>query len=256
LPLNGRAVFSLANLTPGVNPNGGGATPHMGGGRNATSEVQIEGMTNIAPENNIGVNARVYEPQVDSVEEFNVQVNSLAAEYGRFAGGVINVVTKSGTNAIHGTAYDFLRNSAMDANNFFANRAGRGKGSFKRNQWGGTVGGPVFLPKLYDGRDKSFFFAGLEGTNSRSQSVYTGTMPIEPWLAGDFSGLRTAGGQPITIYDPLTVRERPRKSWEVHPQPFRREQNSGRSDGSCGRECGEVLSEAQHSTIQPLHERQ
>jgi Carboxypeptidase regulatory-like domain len=148
LPLNGRGVFNLANLTPGVNPTGGGATPAMGGGRNATSELQIDGVTNIAPENNIGINQRIYEPQVDAVEEFNVQVNTLAAEYGRFAGGVINVATKSGTNSLHGTAYDFLRNSTLDANNFFANRAGRGKGSFKRNQWGGTVGGPIYLPKL------------------------------------------------------------------------------------------------------------
>ena len=171
LPLNGRSAFSLANLTPGVNPTGGGATPAMGGGRNAMSELQIDGMTDIAPENNIGINNRVYEPQVDAVEEFNVQVNALAAEYGRFAGGVINVATKSGTNDIHGTAYDFLRNSKMDANDFFANRAGRAKGSFKRNQWGGTVGGPIIMPKLYNGKDKSFFFFGFEGTNSEPECI-------------------------------------------------------------------------------------
>ena len=220
LPLNGRAVFNLSYLTPGVNPTGGGATPAMGGGRNATSELQIDGMTDIAPENNIGINARVYEPQVDSVEEFTVQVNSLAAEYGRFAGGVINVVTKSGTNSLHGTAYDFLRNSTLDANNFFANRAGRGKGSFKRNQWGGTAGGPIYLPNIYDGRDKSFFFFGFEGTNARSQTVYTGTMPITPWRQGDFSDLRTSGGQPITIYDPLTVRQDPANPGRYIRDPF------------------------------------
>ncbi len=220
LPLNGRAVFSLANLTPGVNPTGGGATPHMGGARNAISELQIDGVTDIAPENNIGINARVYEPQVDAVEEFNVQINSLAAEYGRFAGGVINVVTKSGTNRLHGTVYDFLRNSKLDANNFFANRAGRGKGSFKRNQWGGTAGGPIYLPGLYDGRDKSFFFVGFEATNSRSQSVYTGTMPLEPWRVGDFSDLRTSGGQFITIYDPLTVRPDPANPGKYIRDPF------------------------------------
>ncbi len=110
LPLNGRGVFTLANLTPGVNPTGGGATPGMGGGRNAMSDVQIDGMTDIAPENNVGINNRIFGPQVDAVQEFSVQVNSLAAEYGRFAGGVINVVTKGGTNALHGTAYDYVRN--------------------------------------------------------------------------------------------------------------------------------------------------
>jgi len=137
LPLNGRSVFSLANLTPGVNPTGGGSTPHLGGSRNAISELQIDGITDIAPENNVGINDRIYEPQVDAVEEFSVQINAINAEYGRFGGGVINVVTRSGTNSIHGAAYDFLRNSKLDANNFFANRAGRGKDSFKRNQWAG-----------------------------------------------------------------------------------------------------------------------
>ena len=206
LPLNGRSAFALAQLTPGVNPTGGGSTPHMGGARNAISELQIDGVTDITPNNNIGINDRVYEPQVDAVEEFNVQINSLAAEYGRFAGGVINVVTKSGTNELHGTAYDFLRNQKLDANNFFANRAGRKMGAFKRNQWGGTVGGPIYIPGLYNGRDKSFFFVGVETTNSRSGSVFTGTMPLAPWRTGDFSALKTSSGQPITIYDPLTVR--------------------------------------------------
>jgi len=220
LPLNGRAVFSLANLTPGVNPTGGGATPHMGGARNAISELQIDGVTDIAPENNIGINARVYEPQVDAVEEFNVQINSLAAEYGRFAGGVINVVTKSGTNRFHGTAYNYLRNSKMDANDFFANRAGRRKGSFKRNQWGGTAGGPIYIPGLYDGRDKSFFFTGFEATNARSLAVYTGTMPLEPWRVGDFSDLRTSAGAPITIYDPLTGRPDPANPGRFIRDPF------------------------------------
>ncbi len=220
LPLNGRSPFSLANLTPGVNPTGGGATPAMGGGRNATSELQIDGMTDIAPENNIGINNRVYEPQVDAVAEFSVQVNSLAAEYGRFAGGVINVVTRSGTNSMHGTAYDYLRNSVLDANDFFANRAGRGKGSFKRNQWGGTVGGPIFIPHLYNGKNKSFFFVGFEGTNARSLSVYTGTVPPAAWRAGDFSNLKTSGGQPITIYDPSTVRADPNNPGKYIRDPF------------------------------------
>jgi len=210
LPLNGRSAFALANLTPGVNPTGGGSTPNIGGGRNATSDLQIDGVTDLAAENNPGITNRIYEPQVDAVQEFTIQVNALAAEYGRFGGGVINVATKSGTNKLHGTAYDFLRNSKLDANNFFANRAGRPRGSFKRNQWGGTLGGPLFVPGVYDGRDKSFFFVGLEGTNSRSRSVYTGTVPIDEWRTGDFSNLRNASGAPITLYDPLTVREDPK----------------------------------------------
>lgn len=209
LPLNGRSAFSLAGLAPGVNPTGGGATPHMSGSQTSTSEVQIDGATNVGPGAIGGMNRRIYEPQVDAVEEFSVQINGLAAEYGRFAGGVINVATKSGTNQFHGTAYNFLRNSKLDATNFFVNRAGRKKSDFKRNQYGGTVGGPVLIPRLYNGRDKTFFFAGYEGTNARSQAVYTTTVPIAPWKTGDFSNLRTAAGQSIIIHDPLTGRVDP-----------------------------------------------
>lgn len=220
LPLNGRSAFSLAGLAPGVNPTGGGATPHMSGSQTSTSEVQIDGATNVTAGVIGGLNHLVYEPQVDAVEEFSVQLNGLAAEYGRFAGGVINVVTKTGTNALHGSAYDFLRNSQLDANNFFANRAGRGKGAFKRNQWGATVGGPVFLPGLYDGRDKTFFFFGFEATQPRTQSVFSGTVPPAEWRAGDFSNLRTAAGAPIILYDPLTGRPDPANASRFIRDPF------------------------------------
>jgi hypothetical protein len=218
LPLNGRSAFGLASLTPGVNPTGGGSTPRMSGGRNGTSELQIDGVTDIGPDDNPGISSSYYEPQVDAVEEFSVQINALSAEYGRFGGGVINVATKSGTNKLHGTAYDFLRNSTLDANNFFANRAGQGKGSFKRNQWGGTVGGPIVLPKLYNGRDKSFFFIGFEATQPRSRSIFTGTVPIDSWRQGNFSNLRNASGAPVTIYDPLTVKDNQGK-WTRSPFP-------------------------------------
>jgi hypothetical protein len=173
LRLNGRSAFSLAGLVPAINPTGGGATPHISGSQTSTSEVQIDGAIDISPGAIGGLNRRVYEPQVDSVEEFSVQVNGLDAEYGRFAGGVINVMTKSGTNQIHGSAYEFLRNSKLDANNFFANRAGRPKSDFKRNQFGGTVGGPVWIPGVYRGVDETFFFAGYEKAIARSQAVFT-----------------------------------------------------------------------------------
>jgi hypothetical protein len=220
LPLNGRDAFALAGLAPGVNPTGGGATPHISGSQTSTSEVQIDGASAVTANVIGGLNRLVYEPQVDAVQEFSVQVNGLAAEYGRFAGGVLNVVTKSGTNVFHGTAYDFLRNSELDANNFFANRAGQGKGSFKRNQWGGTVGGPVWIPPLYNGKDKTFFFVGYEATNVRSQSVFAGTVPIPAWRAGDFSTLRNASGNLIAIYDPLTVQADPSNPGQFIRSPF------------------------------------
>jgi hypothetical protein len=112
---------------------------------------------------------------------------------------VINLVTKSGTNQFHFTAFEFHRNSALDANNFFSNRAGVGKGSFKRNQFGGNVGGPVI-------KDKTFFFVNYEGDLRGQASVGTFTVPIQAWRNGDFRGLKNASGQDIIIYDPLTTK--------------------------------------------------
>jgi len=221
LPLNGRSVISLANLTPGVNPTGGGATPGMGGGRNAMSEIQIDGATDIAPENNVGINNRIYDPQVDAVQEFSVQVNSLQAEYGRFAGGVINVVTKSGTNELHGTAFEYVRNPWFNANGFINNRQGRKRAGAKIHQFGYTVGGPVYLPGLYDGRNRSFFFTDYEGTINRNTANATATVPLPEWLAGDFSNLRnSAGTSLITIYDPTTVRQDPSDPTKWIRDPF------------------------------------
>jgi hypothetical protein len=192
LPLLGRSVIALANLTPGVNPTGGGATPGMGGGRNAMSEIQIDGATNIAPENNVGINSRIYDPQVDAVQEFSVQINALQAEYGRFAGGVINVVTKSGTIELHGTAYEFLRNPALNANGFINNRQGRKRAGAKIHQFGFTAGGPVMIPGLFDGRNRSFFFTDYEDTLNRNISNATATVPLPEWLAGTFPTCATA----------------------------------------------------------------
>ncbi|MBZ5584633.1 MAG: carboxypeptidase-like regulatory domain-containing protein [Acidobacteriia bacterium] len=220
LPLNGRSVFNLANLTPGVNPTGGGATPGMGGGRNAMSDVQIDGMTDIAPENNVGINNRIFDPQVDAVQEFSVQVNSLAAEYGRFAGGVINVVTKGGTNQIHGTAYDYVRNPWFNANGFINNKYLRPRSGSKQNQYGFTVGGPVYIPHVFDGRNKSFFFADLENSPTRGAFNVQLTMPLDEWKAGNFSNLKTSSGTPIIIYDPKTVRQDPNNPTKYIRDPF------------------------------------
>jgi len=106
LPDNGRNPFDFALLVPGVNNTGGASTPHIGGSRNGNNEQLIDGMTNILPENNVGNNESAYNPIIDSVQEVNVQTSVLPAEYGRFSGGTISLITKGGTNNIHGT---FLR---------------------------------------------------------------------------------------------------------------------------------------------------
>lgn len=199
LPLNGRNPFSLATLVPGVNNVGGASTPHIGGSRNAVNEEELDGMTNILPENNVGNNVSAYTPIVDSVQEFSVQTNSLSAEYGRFGGGVINLVTKSGTNQWHGGLFEFSRNSILNANDFFANRAGQAKPDSNERQYGGTLGGPIVIPRVYDGHDRSFFFFGFQGDNAATAAVVTDTVPTTAFRKGDFSALGT------TIYDPLTV---------------------------------------------------
>jgi len=193
LPLNARNPFALAGLSPGVvSSNDGESTPHMGGSRNAVSEAQVDGVTIIVPENNVGVNKRVYDPPIDSVQEFSVQTNALSAEYGRFGGGVINVVTKSGTNQFHGTAFGFFRNSALDANDFFANRAGRAKTDSSRKQYGGSVGGPVF-------KDKTFFFFDYQKTLPNNPSNFSGSVPPAAWRTGNFSSFNSI------IYNPYSA---------------------------------------------------
>ncbi len=200
LPLNGRNPFALAELVPGVNNVGGGSTPHIGGSRNSVNEEQIDGVTNILPENNVGNTSAAYTPIVDSVNEFSVQTNALSAEYGRFGGGVINVVTKSGTNDWHGGAFTFARNGVLNSNDFFANRSGQPKPDMHRYQYGGTLGGPILIPKVYDGRNKTFFFFGFEETKEADNAVETDTVPTLAQRSGDFS----AAGNP-TVYDPTTA---------------------------------------------------
>ena len=207
LPLNGRNPFALASLAPGVAP-APGSSPFISGGRNATSEVTIDGVSNVNAENNVSILDLNYTPSVDAVQEFSVQTNSVSAEFGRLGGGVINLITKSGTNQYRATGFEFHRHSNLDATNFFTNRAGQRKGDFKRNQFGGNFGGPVTLPG-YNGSDRTFFFVNYEGLRQESASVSTFTVPLPEWRAGDFSNLRNGSGQPIIIYDPATTRPDP-----------------------------------------------
>src|SRR5262249_42730321 len=155
------------------------------------STVTIDGGINSAPRGTTHLN--VYSPNVDSVAEFKVQTNSMSAEFGRSNGGSISVVTKSGTNSLHGTAYWFLRNRAFDANDFFSNRAGIPLGALNRHQAGFTLGGPVFLPKVYDGKDKTFFFVDYEAYRESVGQPNSFTVPTALERTGDFSRTVIAG---------------------------------------------------------------
>ncbi len=189
LPLNGRNALDLLSTQPGVTPGNpdntsGGAQYSIGGGRTDSITFLLDGGNN----NNLLNNAYVANPNPDTIAEFRILESNYSAEYGRNAGGVVSIVTKSGTNSLHGTAYDYVRNEALNANDFFSNELGQPRNILKRNQFGGTIGGPIFIPKVIDGRNKLFFFFGYQGQrqNSIAQqgnvNVYT---PLE--AQGNFS---------------------------------------------------------------------
>ncbi len=135
-------------------------------------------------------------PSPDAIAEFKVQSNLLPAEFGRSLGGAINISLRSGTNLFHGTLFHFLRNNRLDANNFF--NSGRARPAFQQNQFGGALGGPVYLPKAYDGRNRTFWFANYQGTRVRKGLTRLFTVPTAATRGGDFTGLST-------IYDPETT---------------------------------------------------
>ena len=208
LPTN-RNPFGVATLTSGVIPGGGGSTPWISGGRNATSEILIDGNTGIVPENNVSINDGGYIPIMDSIAEVTVIKNSLAAEYGRTGGGVLTSTTRSGGNTPHFGLFEYFRNPALNANSWGNNRNGVKRPSCcSFNQYGFNVGGPVVIPHLYDGHNKTFLFWSHQFTKNSSIQVPTATVPIQEWRDGNFSNLRQANpgaGNPlIVIYDPLT----------------------------------------------------
>ena len=142
----------------GVNPQAWG-NYQIGGGMAGQSVTFIDG----APDNDVYDNNTAIIPSQDSIKEFKVETNNLSAEYGRLAGGAINFTTKSGTEKLHGSGWEFIRNRVLNANTFYGNMAGLPTPAFTQNQYGFNFGGPVIIPKVYDGRRKTFFFVNWEG---------------------------------------------------------------------------------------------
>lgn len=193
LPLVGRSVTDLVVLTPGVtevDTTCGICTANnfiSNGTRNATADVLMDGVTTTNFEQNSGILFPLYTPSVDAVEEFVVQESNFSAEYGFTGSTVVNMVIRSGTNQFHGSAYDFLRNQVMDANNFFNNAAGLPLPPLKRNNFGGTVGGPIK-------HDKTFFFFDYEGYRQETLSTFTSGVPSALERTGNFGELCTLAG--------------------------------------------------------------
>jgi hypothetical protein len=203
MPLNGRNVMNLVTLVPGVVAQGSSMNNPTGQNIFAFGNFQIGGapagqnstMFDGATLNPYGNFLVALIPTQDSTQEFKVETNAPGPEFGRFSGGVVNMVSKSGSNGFHGTAYEFLRNKALNANTFFNNKAGIQRGAFTQNQYGANLGGPIK-------KDKTFFFVGWEGFRQRYGAPYTLSVPTELERQGDFSNSRTANGALIPIYDP------------------------------------------------------
>ncbi len=189
-PLNGRNVLDLAALQPGVtetNPDSGAAGSYsIAGGRSDSVTYLLDGAMN----NDLLDNGVVYNPNPDTIAEFRIMESDYSAEYGRNGGGIISVVTKSGTNEWHGSAFEFLRNDAFNANTFFNKVEGLPRDVLKRNQYGGTLGGPIH-------KDKFFFFVGYQGQRLSQQQVSGDNQVFTPaQLQGDFSNGGVPGNCP------------------------------------------------------------
>ncbi len=203
LPLNGRNFVSLTRTIPGVNrgvgPGGGNidgagslawrasASFSANGQRPRDNNYMLDGVDN----NETWLQTVVVFPSVDALDEFKLQTSTYSAEFGRSMGGIVNLQIKSGKNNFTGNAFEFLRNDALDANNWFNNRAGRPKPDFKQHQFGGTIGGPII-------KDKTFFFADYQGMRITQALTYLSTVPSDLMRQGNFSEINRP------IYDPLT----------------------------------------------------
>lgn len=201
LPLNGRSFVDLILLVPGAVPRGklfaigGGANYSVSGVSPDQNNYTLDGLAN----NETFFKSFAIQPSIDAVQEFKVQTHVTAAEVGNGAGANVNVAIKSGTNEIHGSAFEFIRNDKLDANDFYRNRAGSPRRTFRQNQYGGVIGGPVRIPGLYNGKDKAFWLFNYEGFKIRRQASNIATVPTATELGGDFRG-----GLPI--FDPATRR--------------------------------------------------
>jgi hypothetical protein len=192
MPLNGRNYQQLAMLAPGVIParNRNFVTDafSVNGASWLQNQFIMDGMDNSNYHYGIVIASnQAIKPSIDAIQEFKVETHNASAEFGRGGGGIVQVTTRSGTNEFHGTAFEFLRNDKLDANNFF--NSGRPKPPFRQNQFGGTMGGPIR-------KDQTFFFASYQGTRIREKLTWLNTIPTPAMLNGDFGS--------TAIYDPAT----------------------------------------------------
>ena len=191
MPLDGRNFSDLAELVPGVLPKAQGSRGSqiaIGGARADNTNFLVDGFDT----RSFSHGQPMVSPNLDAMQEFKMQTSGYSAEYGHVSGGVMNMVLKSGGNQVHGSLFEFLRNDIFDARNFF----NTSKSPLRRNQFGAMLNGPVFVPKLYDGRNRTFFLFSWESYRQRQGGARLGVVPGEAQRQGDFSGF-------APIKDPL-----------------------------------------------------
>lgn len=211
LPTQGRNPFQIAWAAPGVFKAGGwrylrsfdiGGTTgfSVNGGRSGLNEVLLDGMSNVRSSQTV-----IHVPTMESVQEFKVLTNTYDAQYGRTGGGIVTMVTKSGTNQLHGNLFEYFQNDKLNANQTELNAAGIKKSPNNINAYGFFLSGPIFIPKLFDGRNKLFWTISHESMRQRSADPGVVTVPANEWRGGDFTTLRNAQNALVTIHDPLTT---------------------------------------------------
>ncbi len=216
VPLNNRSIYNLYLLAPGVTESNGGQGSFnliftSNGQRTATAEFRLDGGITSVPEYSEGGNSIMsILPPIEAVQEFKIQNNSFSAEYGNNGGTVINVASKSGTNQLHGSGYWFSQRPEMNANNFFANRAGAGKSDFYRDQYGGSVGGPII-------KQKTFFFFDYDRVRQATPMTLTTTVPTDLERRGDFSQTFNDDGTLAQIFNPNDTYQDANGVWKRRP---------------------------------------
>src|SRR5205809_2352846 len=247
IPLQGRDIQTLVQLIPGVTQSTGpsgslfgfdsqfggfpdpqhlvGSGISANGGQGGANAWYLDGSLNAA----LGAENVVVNPSPDAVSEFNVVDNGLAAEYGRTSGAVVNVVLTSGTNNVHGNIYEFNRNSYFNATNPFARRDAQGRPFLAPranfNNFGGTLGGPVRVPRIYNGKNRTFFFVSWDVSLLHENRPTILTVPLPAEKGGDFSGdprfapVCGVNGATNCLYDPYSTTFDP-ATGEYHRTPF------------------------------------
>ncbi|MBI4910571.1 MAG: carboxypeptidase regulatory-like domain-containing protein [Acidobacteria bacterium] len=199
IPLDGRDFADLAYLVPGVGQKAQGASGsnfNVNGARSDNTNFVIDGFNNQNPR---GGSAQA-RPPLDAMMEFKMQTTGYSAEYGRLAGGTMNMVLKTGTNKLHGSLFEFIRNDAFDARGVFDSK----KTKLRRNQFGAVLDGPVYIPKLYDGRNRMFFLVNWEAYRQINGNSNYASVPTEKQRGGDFNGSVNVNNQPVTLVDPFS----------------------------------------------------